>query len=30
MAQAESAQHASRPVRSAELLVVLWRLLASA
>ena len=30
MAQAESAQHASRSVRSAELLVLLWRLLASA
>ena len=30
MAQAESAQHASRPVRSAEFPLMLWRLLASA
>ncbi len=30
MAQVESAEHASRPVRGAELLVLLWRLFASA
>ncbi len=30
MAQAESAQHASRPFRSTDLPLMLWRLVASA